>query len=99
MHAVRKLVPYALPHATVVSIGAGGVGQIALQLLRLLTPAQIVVVKVDPGRTEAARRLGAHIVLELPAPAAARAVRELTDGVGATVVLDLVGEGDVPEHA
>jgi NAD+-dependent secondary alcohol dehydrogenase Adh1 len=65
----------------------------------LLTPAQIVVVEIDPVRAGAARRLGAHTVLELPAPEAAGVIRELTDGFGASVVLDLVGEGDVPGHA
>src|SRR5204863_7872108 len=67
--------------------------------LRLLTPAQLVVVEIDAGRAAAARRLGAHTVLELPPPAAAAAVRDLTGGRGAQVVLDLVGEGDVPEAA
>ncbi len=99
MHAVRRLAPYTRPDSTVVTFGAGGVGQIALQLLRLLTPARIVVVEIDPVRAEAARRLGAHTVLELPAAAAAEAVREITDGFGASVVLDLVGEGEVPGHA
>jgi NAD+-dependent secondary alcohol dehydrogenase Adh1 len=99
MHAVRRLVPYATPAATVVVIGAGGVGQIAVQLLGLLTPARTVVVEVDAGRATAARRLGADIVFELAPDAAAGAVRDLTGGAGAQVVLDLVGEKDVPEHA
>jgi NAD+-dependent secondary alcohol dehydrogenase Adh1 len=99
MHAVRRLVPYTGPESTVVTFGAGGVGQIAVQLLRLLTPARVVVVEIDPHRAETARRLGAHTVLELAAPDAARAVRDLTAGRGADIVLDLVGEGDVPEHA
>jgi D-arabinose 1-dehydrogenase-like Zn-dependent alcohol dehydrogenase len=99
IHAVRRLAPFTTPAATVVSIGAGGVGQIAVQLLRLYTAARIVVVEIDPRRAATARELGAHEVLELPAPAAARAVRELTGGRGADAVLDLVGDGDVPEHA
>ncbi len=99
MHAVRRLAPYALPGTTVVTIGCGGVGQIAVQLLRLLTTAHLVVVEIDPTRAQAARRLGAHTVLELAAPQAAQAVRELTGGRGADVVLDLVGEGEVPAHA
>jgi propanol-preferring alcohol dehydrogenase/NAD+-dependent secondary alcohol dehydrogenase Adh1 len=99
MHAVRRLVPYTSPASTVVTFGAGGVGQIAVQLLRLFTPARLVVVEIDPNRAQAARRLGAHEVLELAAPVAAGAVRDLTDGRGADIVLDLVGEGDVPEHA
>jgi propanol-preferring alcohol dehydrogenase/NAD+-dependent secondary alcohol dehydrogenase Adh1 len=99
MHAVRRLVPYISPDSTVVAFGAGGVGQIAVQLLGLLTTARVVVVEIDPNRAEAARRLGAHVVLEHAAPAAASAVRELTAGRGADIVLDLVGEGDVPECA
>jgi propanol-preferring alcohol dehydrogenase/NAD+-dependent secondary alcohol dehydrogenase Adh1 len=99
IHAVKRLAPFTTPASTVVSIGAGGVGQIALQLLRQLTTARIVVVEVDPRRAAVARELGADVVLELPAPEAADAVRDLTGGLGARVVLDLVGEGEVPQHA
>src|SRR5438034_2534989 len=99
MHAVRRLVPYTTPASTVVVFGAGGVGQIAIQLLRLLTPARVVVVEIDASRVAAARRLGADAVLELPPAAAADAVRDLTGGVGAQIVLDLVGEGEVPQQA
>jgi D-arabinose 1-dehydrogenase-like Zn-dependent alcohol dehydrogenase len=99
MHAVKRLAPYTTPSSTVVTIGAGGVGQIAIQLLRLLTPARIVVVETDAGRAAAARRLGGDVVFDLPPHAAADAVLDLTGGRGAEVVLDLVGEGDVPEHA
>jgi NAD+-dependent secondary alcohol dehydrogenase Adh1 len=99
IHAVKRLAPYTSAASTVVTIGAGGVGQLAIQLLRLLTPARVVVVETDPGRAATARRLGGDVVFELPAHAAADAVLDLTGGRGADVVLDLVGEGDVPEHA
>ena len=99
MHAVRRLAPYTNPATTVVTFGAGGVGQVAIQLLRMLTPARLVVVEIDAQRAAAARRLGAHVVFELAPAEAAEAVRELTDGVGAQVVLDLVGEGEVPQQA
>jgi D-arabinose 1-dehydrogenase-like Zn-dependent alcohol dehydrogenase len=99
MHAVRRLASYTSAASTVVTIGAGGVGQIAVQLLRLLTPARIVAVETDQQRAATARRLGAHLVLELPAEPAADAVLDLTGGRGTDVVLDLVGEGDVPQQA
>jgi D-arabinose 1-dehydrogenase-like Zn-dependent alcohol dehydrogenase len=99
MHAVRRLVPYTTAASTVVTIGAGGVGQLAVQLLRLLTPARIVVLDIDGRRAATAARLGAHVVLQLTGPPAVDAVLELTSGLGAEVVLDLVGAGDVPEHA
>jgi propanol-preferring alcohol dehydrogenase len=90
---VRKVRPKLVPGSTVVVIGAGGLGGYAVQHLRLLTPARVVAVDVDPGRLEAARELGADEVLQvLPSDrATAGAVRALTSGEGAEVVLDFVG--------
>ena len=99
MHAVRRLVPHTTASSTVVTIGAGGVGQIAVQLLRLLTPARIIVLEPDERRAATAARLGAHVVLRLDGPPAVEAVLDLTGGLGAEVVLDLVGAGAVPDHA
>jgi D-arabinose 1-dehydrogenase-like Zn-dependent alcohol dehydrogenase len=99
IHAVKRLAPHTGPAATVVVVGAGGVGQIAVQLLRLLTPARVAVVEIDARRAATARRLGADLVLELEPRPAAQAVLDLTGGLGADVVLDLVGEGQVPEYA
>lgn len=89
-HAVRKVRPKLVPGATAVVIGAGGLGGYAVQHLRLLSPARIVAVDVEPRRLEAARALGAHDVLPSDRGTAA-AVRALTDGAGAEVVLDFVG--------
>ena len=99
MHAVRRLASFTGPDATVVCLGSGGVGQVAIQLLRILTAARVVVVEPHEGRAATARRLGAHEVLTMPAGEAADAVLDLTDGRGAQAVLDLVGDGDVPQQA
>jgi len=113
MHAVRRLMPFvgaggsaaagigagAGIGATVVCLGSGGVGQIAVQLLKTLTPARVVVVEPDEARAQTARKLGADEVVTLPAEAAADAVLDLTTGHGAEAVLDLVGEGAVPQQA
>jgi NAD+-dependent secondary alcohol dehydrogenase Adh1 len=99
MHAVRRLAPFTTAVSTVVTIGAGGVGQIAIQLLRLLTPARTVVLDTDERRAANAGWLGADEVLQLTGEAAVTAVLDLTGGLGADVVLDLVGDGDVPGHA
>ena len=98
-HAVRRLAPFTGPDATVVCLGSGGVGQVAIQLLRILTTARIVVVEPDRDRAATAHRLGAHEVLTTAAEEAADAVLDLTNGRGAEAVLDLVGDGDVPEQA
>ncbi len=45
-----------------VCLGSGGVGQVAVQLLRILPTARLVVVEPNPARAATARRLGARIV-------------------------------------
>jgi propanol-preferring alcohol dehydrogenase len=89
-HVVKKVRPKLVPGSTAVVIGAGGLGGYAVQHLRLLTPARVVAVDVDPGRLEQARSLGASEALPSDRGTAA-AIRDLTDGDGAEVVLDFVG--------
>jgi D-arabinose 1-dehydrogenase-like Zn-dependent alcohol dehydrogenase len=58
-HAIRRIVP-ALGHSRSVAVlGAGGLGQIAIQLLRVMTPAQILVVDVAEPKLKTAQELGA----------------------------------------
>jgi NAD+-dependent secondary alcohol dehydrogenase Adh1 len=88
-HAVKKLSHLALPGSTAVVIGVGGVGHIALQLLRELGSGAVVAVETDERRQRLARELGADETIEGGDVAAA--VRELTNGRGADLVLDFVG--------
>ncbi|TCP57262.1 NAD+-dependent secondary alcohol dehydrogenase Adh1 [Tamaricihabitans halophyticus] len=90
-HAVRKAVPLLYPGTQVVVIGAGGLGHIGVQCLAALVPAEIIVVDRAPEALELARSYGAtHTVVADGTQVAA--VRELTHGAGAHVVLDFVGE-------
>jgi NAD+-dependent secondary alcohol dehydrogenase Adh1 len=84
-HAVKKLLPRLVPGSTSVVVGVGGVGHIALQLLRVLGGGSVVAVDTDERRRALARELGADEVL-----ADAADVREATNGAGADVVLDFV---------
>jgi NAD+-dependent secondary alcohol dehydrogenase Adh1 len=88
-HAVKKLLPRLVPGSTSVVIGVGGVGHIALQLLRALGGGAVVGVDTDERRRRLARELGADEVIEGGA-SAADSVREATNGLGADVVLDFV---------
>jgi len=88
-HAVRKLVPRLLPGSTAVILGVGGVGHIALQLVRELGGATVVAVDTDERRRTLARELGADEVLGEQQDVA-DAVREVTGGAGADVVIDFV---------
>jgi NAD+-dependent secondary alcohol dehydrogenase Adh1 len=90
-HAVKKAVPLLHPGSTCVVIGAGGLGHIGIQCLRAMTATRIVV--LDPN--EAALALtgdwGADERVVVDGRHVDR-VLELTDGKGAEVVLDFVGE-------
>jgi NAD+-dependent secondary alcohol dehydrogenase Adh1 len=66
-------------------IGVGGVGHIALQLLRVLGAGSVIGIDTDERRRALAQELGADEVL-----ADAADVREATNGTGADVVLDFV---------
>jgi NAD+-dependent secondary alcohol dehydrogenase Adh1 len=90
-HAVRRLAPLLVPGTTVALIGVGGVGHIALQLVRELGSSDVVAIDTDERRRRLASELGADEVLE---GGAVDAVRETTAGRGADVVLDFVGTDD-----
>jgi len=92
-HAVKRLVPRLEPGRTVVVIGIGGVGHIALQLVRVLGGATVVAVDADERGRRLARELGAAEVLGDEQDVVS-AARELTNGRGADVVLDVVGTDD-----
>ena len=92
-HAVKKLVPRLLPDSTTAVIGVGGVGHIALQLVRVLGAGAVVAIDTDERRRNLARELGADEVLGEQDDVAG-AVREVTGGAGADVVLDCVGTDD-----
>jgi NAD+-dependent secondary alcohol dehydrogenase Adh1 len=85
-HAVRRVAHLAVPGSTAVVIGVGGVGHIAVQLIRELGSSSVVAVDTDERRRRLAKELGADEVVER-----ADAVRELTDGRGADLVFDFVG--------
>jgi NAD+-dependent secondary alcohol dehydrogenase Adh1 len=84
-HAVKKLLPRLAPGTTSVVIGVGGVGHIALQLLKVLGGGAVIGVDTDARRRMLAKEFGADEVLTDAAD-----VREATNGAGADVVVDLV---------
>jgi len=90
-HAVRKAVPLLYPGTTCVVIGAGGLGHIGIQCLAALTATRIIVVDRNPDALKLAEQLGAHHTV-IADGGQVDAVKELTDGGGANVVLDFVAE-------
>ena len=90
-HAVKKAVPLLYPGTTALVIGAGGLGHIGVQSLKALTAATIIVLDRNQAALELVRGYGAdHTVLADGGEA--DKVLEFTDGHGAEVVFDFVGE-------
>ena len=89
-HAIKNELDLLGPGSTAVVVGAGGLGHVAIQLLRALTSAKVVVVDISEEKLDLAREMGAHEVL-LSGDSCGQRVLELTGGVGAEVVFDLVG--------
>jgi NAD+-dependent secondary alcohol dehydrogenase Adh1 len=90
-HAVRKAIPLLYPGSTCVVIGAGGLGHIGIQCLAALTATSIVVVDRNPEALKLAEQLGAEHTVVADGTQV-DAVKNLTNGKGAHVVLDFVAE-------
>ncbi len=86
--AARKLMPCA-PSDAIVVMGAGGLGLMAVAMLKALGHQQIVVCEIDARKWPAAQALGAQLTLDPSQPDAAAQLAALPGGVWG--VLDLVG--------
>jgi alcohol dehydrogenase, propanol-preferring len=89
-HSVRETRHLLGPGSSAVVIGAGGLGRMAVQILRAITAARIVVLDVKAAALEAVRD-EADAVFDSSDPSIVDTVLAATGGGGAEVVLDLVG--------
>jgi len=91
-HAIKRALPYLNADSTVVVMGVGGLGHMAIQLVRLLAPVRIVAADVDDRKLDQAKSLGADdIVNNRNADDAAERIQKITGTRGAGLVLDCVG--------
>ncbi|WP_327321373.1 NAD(P)-dependent alcohol dehydrogenase [Streptomyces sp. NBC_01210] len=95
-HAVAKAARVLRPGDRAVVIGAGGLGHIGIQVLRALSPVEMIVIDRSPDALALAKELGAEHTLVADGNESER-VLELTGGHGAEAVLDFVGEGGAVE--
>ncbi|QJS99692.1 zinc-dependent alcohol dehydrogenase family protein [Streptomyces asoensis] len=92
-YEVGVLNGHVRPGDTVAVVGAGPIGLAAIITARLFAPERIVAVDLAASRLEAARRLGADAVADAREDPE-QLIADLTDGLGADVVIEAVG---VPE--
>jgi 2-desacetyl-2-hydroxyethyl bacteriochlorophyllide A dehydrogenase len=84
---------------TVVIVGLGLLGQLAVQYVRLLGAKQVIAVDITQRRLEMADAHGATITLAMGVEEAREHILTLTDGVGADVVYDVTGAAPVMSSA
>jgi S-(hydroxymethyl)mycothiol dehydrogenase len=84
---------------SVAVIGCGGVGDAAIAGSALAGATTIIAVDIDPRKLEQARRFGATHTVDSREQDPVEAVRALTDGHGARVVVDAVGRPETYRQA
>ncbi|WP_406067325.1 NAD(P)-dependent alcohol dehydrogenase [Streptomyces sp. NBC_01020] len=89
-HAIKRSLAKLTPGSTAVVIGTGGLGHVAIQLLRAMSAARVVALDVTEDKLALAKTVGAHEAV-LSDEHAAGKVRALTGGLGAQAVFDFVG--------
>jgi L-iditol 2-dehydrogenase len=97
LHAVRRT-PLVVGDAAVV-IGAGMVGLMVIQALRVAGCGQIIAVDLDRDRLALAQELGATTSLKSDEADVAAAVQALTGGRGADRAFEVVGVSATVETA
>ena len=97
-HAVRKSVPLLHAGTKAVVMGAGGLGHIGIQCLKALTPTTIIVTDPSEEALALAKDWGADETVQV-AEGYLDTVLEITDGQGAEVVFDYVGERGAEDDA
>ena len=80
-------------------IGCGGVGCAAIAGAKIAGATTIIAVDIDPRKLESARALGATHVVDSSSEDPIEAIRALTGGHGADVVVEAVGRPETYEQA
>jgi D-arabinose 1-dehydrogenase-like Zn-dependent alcohol dehydrogenase len=98
-HAVKRILSKIQPGTTVVVLGVGGLGHFGVQILKAMSCARVIALDTNPDRLNFALRLGADEAFHSALDGGVNAVREVTNGEGADIILDFVGEHGTPDTA
>lgn len=79
------------PGSTVAIVGAGPIGLAALLTAQFYSPAQIIMIDLDPNRLEVATRFGATACIDSGHAEPVAAVMKLTEQIGVDCAIEAVG--------
>lgn len=89
-HAIRRSLPKLAADSHAVVIGVGGLGHMAVQILKAITGASVIAVDTRAEALKVAEAEGADMTF-LSEEGTADQIREATGGRGADVIIDCVG--------
>ncbi|MGF6754830.1 alcohol dehydrogenase catalytic domain-containing protein [Paraburkholderia sp. GAS42] len=89
-HAVKRVLPLLTPGSSVVVIGVGGLGHLAVAALKVTCAVRVIAIDQKPQALELATSMGADIGT-LADDTTARQILDATSGAGVQAVLDFVG--------
>lgn len=94
--AVSKILPLLTDaDASVIVIGAGGLGQFAIKYFKALTSAKVIALDIEESKRANALEIGADHSFDSTEDGVADTIRDVTtDKLGVTAVLDFVGIDD-----
>lgn len=97
--AVKRAQGFIEPDHPVLVIGAGGLGQFGIKILRHITGAPIVAVDVNEEKLQIAKEYGATFAFDGRDPEVGRKIVEAGGGAGVTASFDFVGTTQTLELA
>lgn len=97
LHAINRTPIRA--EDTVVIMGAGTIGLFTIACAKLKSPHCIIAIDIDNDRLKIASQMGADLVFNPKHNDVVRIVKDLTDSLGANVVLEAVGIAETVNQA
>jgi propanol-preferring alcohol dehydrogenase len=85
------------PNDNVVIVGTGGLGLMAIQLAKTITGSRIIALDLDDDKLKTAKENGADEIINSTKEDTVKAVMELTNKLGADVVIDFVNASKTVE--
>ena len=79
------------PGDSVVVVGAGPIGALALQVARLFSPSRLILVEIEESKLALGKKLGATHTINAKKDDVTQGVMEITDGLGADAIIECTG--------